>query len=224
MRNIGKKRKNDAEKKLPENIVRALAKSEEYKIRGENTKALQVAQKILVSDPACMQAAEEVADNLLSLGRDEEAAKAATFAFKLNNTSYIANYILGFVGLDNDPKAPEYLRTANESCPNNPEILRCLGWALFHGGKEPEGIATLERALNLRHDDPLVLCDLGVCLLHQNTYEKAVKLFEKALELEPNNYRAQECYQAAKDIKDEMDAEFQKLPPEIQKLVGQENK
>ena len=211
-------KKSGEENALPENIVRALAQSEGFKVRGENTKALQVAKKILVQDPSCVQAAEEIADNLLSLGKDAEAAKAAMFAISLNPKSYIANYILGFTGLDTDSKAAEYLSTANQSCPNNPEILRCLGWVLFHLGHEVEGIATLERALNIRHDDPLILCDLGVCLLHQDVYDKPVKLFEKALSLEPNNPRALECYEAAKNIKDEMDAELRKRPVEIQRL------
>jgi len=216
---MSKKKSTSLEKKLPESIARALAQSEEFKMRGENTKALQVAQRILERDPSCMEAAEEVADNLLSLGRDEEAAKAAKFAYSLNKTSYIANYILGFTGLDSDKKATEYLQNANKASPNNPEILRCLGWAKFHIGKETEGIATLERALNLRNNDPLILCDLGVCLLHQNIYDKAVKLFKKALNLEPNNPRALECYEAAKDIGEQMEVELKKLPKDIRDLI-----
>jgi len=221
-KNIRNPEKSDSGKKLPENIVRALAQSEGYKIKGENTKALRVAEKILIKDPSCVQAAEEIADNLLSLGKDKEAEKAAKFAYSLNEKSYIANYIIGFTGLDDNPDAVKHLKIANEACPNNPEILRCLGWGLFHLGHEAEGIATLDRALNIRHDDPLILCDLGVCLLHQNLHEKAVKLFEKALSLEPNNIRAIECYEAAKNIQDEMDAEFNKLPPEVKKLITAE--
>lgn len=204
---------------LSEKTIRALALSEDFKIKGENTKALQVAQKVLVSDPSCLQAAEEVADNLLSLGRDEESKKAAHFAYSLDPTSYIANYILGFTGLSNGKEAVKYLTQANVSSPNNPEILRCLGWSLFHLGKEPEGIATLERALNMRSDDPLILCDLGVCLLHINVFEKAIRLFKKALSLEPENIRAQECLTAAKNIQDSMEKEIQNFPPELRKLI-----
>ncbi len=214
-----KKSPSADQKNLSEKTIRALALSEDFKIKGENTKALQVAQKILTKDPSCLQAAEEVSDNLLTLGRDDEAAKAAEFAYSLDKKSYIANYILGFTSLNNGKKALKYLLQANESSPNNPEILRCLGWSLFHTGKELEGVATLERALNMRSDDPLILCDLGVCLLHINTFEKAIILFEKALSLEPENFRAQECLAAAKNIQVSMEEELKNLPPEIRSLI-----
>lgn len=204
--------------KLSKFIIRELAKSEDFKINGEHQKALEIAQKVLESDPSCVQAAEEVADNLLTLGREKEAKKAATFAYKLENKSYIANYILGFLELSNGEKAIKHLEQANKSFGNNPEILRCLGWALFHSNKHFEGIATLERALNLRPNDALILCDLGVCLLHQNIFLKAVKLFEKALSLDPKNERAKECLYAANKLKNEIETEIKNLPKNIQNI------
>lgn len=187
-------------------VMRELAKSEELKIKGKHSEALEVAQKLLEKDPSCTAAAEEVADNLLSMNHHEAAEKAAKFVLSLDPKSYIGNYILGFLALTNGRNdiALPYLSEANLLASNNPEILRCLGWALFHTGSKVAGIATLERALNLRQDDPMILCDLGVCSLHLNHFEKTIRLFERALALDPKNARAKDCLEAARRIKEEV--------------------
>ncbi len=193
----------DAQKELPRHVLERLVESEDYKLQGNFSRALKIAQKILQKDPSCIPAAEEVADNLLSLKEFEKAKSVAQFILSHNNTSYIANYVMGFLLLtDNkNKKALSFLTIANQASPNNPEILRCLGWARFHTGEEVSGIATLERALNLRAEDPLILCDLGVCLLEKQVFEKAIVLFEKALALDPSNLRIQGCLEAALSFK-----------------------
>lgn len=205
---------------LSKTAIRNLTKSEQLKIEGRNEEALFLAQKVLENDPSCLAAAEEISDNLLSLGREKEAKKSAQFAYSLDQDSYIANYILGFLAIEeNKNESLQYLLKANELQSNNPEILRCLGWVLFHSHENIKGIATLERALNLRPHDVLILCDLGVCLLHQNIFPKAIKLFEKALSLEPDNERAQNCLLAAVDLKKQVEDEMQKYPKELQDFL-----
>ena len=85
------------------------------------------------------------------------------------------------------------MQEANTSEPNDPEILRCLGWSLFSLGEEIKGLVTLERALNLETENPLTLCDLGVVSLKLQNYPKAISLLERALEIDPTNERAREC-------------------------------
>ncbi len=194
-------------KGLSERIVSQLAKSEEYKIEGEHEKALQIARKILMKDPSCIPAAEEVLDNLVSLQEFEESEKIASFILAREKDSYIAHYALGFILLtsgDNAAALP-YLQKANLLNDNNPEILRCLGWAIFNVESKLKGLVTLERALNLRPDDPLILCDLGVCLLHEHVFEKAIYLFEQALALEPENERAKDCLNAAIELEEQFE-------------------
>ncbi len=188
-------------------IMDQLATSEEYKIAGEHEKAIDIAEKILLDDPLCLAAIEELADNFLSLEKYSKAEKSSDFALTLDPKSYIANYTKGFLELShgNWKKAVGYLQIANEGQTNNPEILRCLGWGLFHSENQIEGLSTLDRALNLRSDDPMILCDLGVCCLHCNSFKKAVSLFEKALEVSPGNVRAEECLKAAQDLKNKIE-------------------
>ena len=116
----------------------------------------------------------------------------------LDADSYTARYILGFLCSINRKWEPAlmHLKKANVSKPNNPEILRCLGWALFHSGQRAQGIVTLERALNLDGENPLTLCDLGVAYLQTRNVPKAKSLFDRALEIDPEHTKAIECIKA----------------------------
>ena len=87
------------------------------------------------------------------------------------------------------------LKEANNQSPNNAEILRCLGWALFHSNQRAQGVVTLERALNLDQGNPLTLCDLGSAYLEVRNFAKARALFQRAIEIDPENKRARECAQ-----------------------------
>ena len=195
-------RKAEKKNTLSNRIANKLEKSEKAKVLGNHEKALRIARSILIQDPNCIEATEEVIDNLLSLQDFVEAEKVANFVLLQNKESYIANYALGLIYLtDNlNDLAIGYLQKANTLSPNNPEILRCLGWATFHVDNKLKGLVTLERALNLRSDDPLILCDLGVCLLQEKIFHKAIHLFEQALEIDNTNERAQDCLQAAQSL------------------------
>ena len=181
-----------------EQVMVALEEAERLKINCHHTEAIAILEDLLAEDPGNVAALEEVADNELSLENYDRAMNAASQAAALEPESYTAHYILGFIrSLKEDwEKSLEDLQIANQLKPNNPEILRCLGWVLFNAGKRVQGVVTLERALNLDPINTLSLCDLGVCYLHIRKYEKAHDLFRKALVIEPGNERAQECIEA----------------------------
>ena len=191
-----------SKKKLSHRALQTLQKAEDLKFSGKHEKAIAVLETLLVQDPSCVEAAEEIADNWLSLDQFEKAQKAAEFAFSLDSQSFIANHVLGFLQLhqENWDEALKFLKVANESCSNHPEILRCLGWGLFHAGKKNEGMVTIERALTLDRKNPMILCDLGVCFLQENKIESARALFERAIQLSPKNHRAKECLQIIEKI------------------------
>jgi len=169
-----------------------LAKSEEKKLAGKYEKALEMAEQILIDDPACIEAAEEVADNLLSLERFDAAKKAAEFVLKHRPESYIAHFVIGFLASDaGDWKtAIAHFQKADAGQKNNPEILRCLGWALFQSGKKTDGLAILNRALTLRPDDPAILTDLAAIFIEEDRLNEAKHFAQKALDLDPADDRA----------------------------------
>ncbi len=184
---------------LTQNIIEALARSEELKLEGRHDQALEIAEKILVEDPECIEAGEEIADNLLSLDRLIDAKKAAKYVLSLDPDSYIGNFVIGFAASNDEnwDKAIKFFRLSNSKQPNNPEILRCLGWSLFHNDQETEGVATLRRALFLRENDSSILCDLAACLMQQNEFTESIALIKKALTLDPDELRVQELYDVA---------------------------
>lgn len=169
--------------------------AEQLKLTGKHEEALKILEELLMEDPENVPALEEVADNELSLGHFARAERAAKRAVAIGNKSYTGHYILGFVRSHEekwDPALKE-LKVANTLSPNNAEILRCLGWALFNAGQRAQGIVTLERALNLDQENPLTLCDLGSGYLQVQNLRKARSLFQRALEIDPENERAKEC-------------------------------
>jgi tetratricopeptide (TPR) repeat protein len=187
----------DAHTSLPQTPDH-LERAERLKLEGKHQEALHILENILLEEPENIAALEEVADNELSLGHSNRAETAALQVLSLDKESFTAHYILGFLHSQKNKwnDAMDHLKEANKIYPNNPEILRCLGWALFCNNHRPQGIVTLERALNLEHDNTFILCDLGVAYLQVKKFSKARSLFLHALSLDPNNIRVKECFDA----------------------------
>ena len=185
-----------------ESPAELLQVAEDLKFEAKHEEALLVLERLLLENPANIDALEEVADNELSLGFFDRAAKAAEQVIELDKDSCNAHYILGFVASHEEKweESVKELKEANRLEPNDPEILRCLGWSLFSSGAQASGIVTLERALNLEPDNPLILCDLGVVYLRSKNYPKSISLLRRAIEVDPRNDRAKECLEMAHRI------------------------
>ncbi len=190
---------------LPSDIAAALNIIEELKLNGDHQQSIEEAQKLLFENPDCVEALEEIADNFVSLDEYEKAEKACHRALKLDAESYTAKYILGFISSQRQEwkAAVSYLKSSNTIHANNPEILRCLGWALFNAAKRTQGIVILERSLNLDPDNPLTLCDLGICYMQMQNFDKSIQLLKRAMQLDPENQRVQDCFEAANAFKDQ---------------------
>lgn len=181
-----------------------LEQAEQLKLMGRHNEALVILEQLLIEDPENVSALEEVADNELSLENFDRASCAAARSVALDNDSYTGHYILGFLRSVEQvwDTAISHLKKANAIRPNNAEILRCLGWALFNSGQRAQGVVTLERALNLDEENPLTLCDLGVAYLQTRNFIKAKSLFDRALELDPENQKALECVKAMSKLEE----------------------
>lgn len=190
-----------------------LEEAEQLKLMGRHEEALGILETLLIEDPENISALEEVADNELSLEHFDRAETAALQAIKLDDESYTGHYIVGFLYSVEAQweKAIEHLKKANNLRPNNAEILRCLGWGLFNSGQRAQGIVTLERALNLDKENSLTLCDLGVAYLQTRNFPKAKSLFDRAIELDPENPKAIECIKAVEKLEQVLRAEHKTL-------------
>jgi tetratricopeptide (TPR) repeat protein len=186
-----------------------IQEADKKKNEGNHTEAIRICERILSTDLDCVEAFEEIGDNYLSLRKYDKAEKALRQAIKLNKESANANYLLGFVYSCTGEwgKSVTLLEKADILYPNHPEILRCLGWSMYHEGQRKRGIILLERSLFLAPLDPLILNDIGVLYLNEKDFEKAGQLFKKCLQVDPGNSKAKECLNAVKFFQ----REFEKL-------------
>lgn len=184
-----------------------IEEADKKKNEGKHLEAIKICEKVLTHDLHCVEAYEEIGDNYLSLREYDKATKALRQALKINKRSANANYLLGFVysctGKWKDSVG--LLEKADESYPNHPEILRCLGWSMYHEGQRKRGVIILERSLHLAPNDPLILNDLGVCYLNEKNFDRAATLFKKTLQVEPENQKAKECLNAVRFFEREFD-------------------
>ncbi len=186
-----------------------IEEADKKKNEGQHLEAIRLCEKLLTADLNCTEAYEEIGDNYLSLRKYDKAEKALKQALKISKTSANANYLLGFVysctGKWHD--SVDLLEKADRIYPNHPEILRCLGWSMYHHGQRKRGIVLLERSMFLAPNDPLILNDLGVCYLNEKEFDRSAMLFKKTLQLEPDNQKAKECLNAVRFFQ----REFEKL-------------
>ncbi|MBT4917529.1 tetratricopeptide repeat protein [Candidatus Peregrinibacteria bacterium] len=184
-----------------------IEEADKKKNEGKHLEAIGLCERILADDLACTEAYEEIGDNYLSLRKYDKAEKALKQAVKHNTQSANANYLLGFVYSCTGAwdKSVGLLEKADTLYPNHPEILRCLGWSMFHCGQKKRGVILLERSLFLAPNDPLILNDLGVCYLNEKEFDRSAQLFKKTLQIEPDNAKAKECLNAVRFFEREFD-------------------
>ncbi len=187
------------------NINYLLEEADQSKIKGEHQQAIKTCERVLTQDLDCQEAYEEIGDNYLSLKLYDKAEKALLQSLRINPLSANAHYLYGFTksALGEWAESIDHLEKADEIQPNHPEILRCLGWSIFHSGKRKQGLVILERSLNLSPQDPLILSDLGVCYLNDKNFDRAKFLFKQVLDLEPENEKVKECLYAVEFFKKE---------------------
>lgn len=195
---------------MPRQVYGLLRDSEQAKMSGDFSSAVAMAEKALLIDPTCEEALEEVADNYLSLQEHDKAKKAALFLLDVSEDSFTAHYMLGFIASkEGDFRlSVDYLEKANALQPNNPEILRCLGWSHAMLSNRTQAIVLLKRALQLLPDDAVILCDLGVCYMQGLEMKEAEQCFKKALESQPQDERALECLRFVEQMNQQVDSDI----------------
>jgi Flp pilus assembly protein TadD len=82
---------------------------------------------------------------------------------------------------------------------NDPESHYNLGQTYAGLGQYSEAIRQYREATKLKEDDPDIYYDLGVAHTKLAQYDAAAVAFEKALEVDPEYYRAQEALDEAKE-------------------------
>lgn len=200
--------KNDDTTHYDESVLAMLEQAEELKTKGEFDRSIHLLEQLIMAEPTCAEAYEEIGDNYLSMRQLDKSRLALEHAVKMNDDSANAHYLLGFLAsLQQDwNTSVQNLERADKLFPNHPEILRCLGWSLFNNSRVAQGIAVLERSNILNPDDMNIMCDLGVCYMNASKYSQAAKYFEKVIAQDPHSDQAKECAQFLQMLQSRQDA------------------
>jgi tetratricopeptide (TPR) repeat protein len=126
-----------------------------------------------------------------------------SIAFDPANSAEAYNY-LGYMWADHNmhlDEAREMIQRALQIEPNNGSYLDSLGWVEFRQGNFDQALADLLRAVkNLDREDAIVFEHLGDTYLKLHRLSDAVKSWEKAFALDPQNKRLAEKIQNAKTM------------------------
>ena len=162
---------------LAEDRTRArehLAKGKELYRDDQDTEAVLAFQEAVRLDPSLAEAHFRLALGFESLGKSEEAQ---------------GEY----------KKAVEAYKKYFEENRDDAEAHYALGQTYANLGNYSEAIREYREATKLKTDDPDIYYDLGVAHTKLAQYDAAAAAFSKALEIDPDYYRAQDGLDDAKE-------------------------
>ena len=140
--------------------------------------------------------------------QDAEAVQAFQEAVKLDPDLAEAHFRLGLgyeaLGKREEAeteykKAVETYKKYLEANENDAEAHYDLGQTYANLGQYSEAIREYRVATKLKEDDPDIYYDLGVAHTKLAQYDAAAVAFSKSLEIDPDNYRAQDGLDEAKE-------------------------
>ncbi len=126
------------------------------------------------------------------LGKFDDVVQEMEETLKLEPEHADALNYLGYSYADRGVEVEQALELTQRAVklkPNNGYYIDSLGWALFKVGRSEEALATINRALSLVSDDPVIFEHLGEIHLHRDEREKAQKAWARSIELDSSNAR-----------------------------------
>jgi len=140
--------------------------------------------------------------------QDAEAVQAFTEALRFDPDLAEAYFRLGLgyesLGKHEEAeaqykKAVEAYKKYFEEHRDDAEAHYALGQTYANLGQYSEAIREYREATKLKEDDPDMFYDLGVAYTKLAQYDAAAAAFSKSLEIDPDNYRAQDGLDDAKE-------------------------
>ncbi len=161
--------------------------------------AIKVYERVPANSPLHRNAAIQMAANLDSLDRADEAQKHLEGLIKQHQDDQEAIMALGNVlrghkrGICYErskqwPKAEADLKKALELYPDQPHVLNYLGYSWIDQGVNlDEGMDMIKKAVQQRPDDGYIVDSLGWAYFRLGNYDEATKQLERAIELKPED-------------------------------------
>jgi tetratricopeptide (TPR) repeat protein len=159
-------------------------------------------------DPSQARAFLEKGRELYRNDEDSQAVEAFQQALKLDPNLAEAHFRLGlsYEALDKAEEAEaaykKAVETYKEYLQDNPEDAEAhynLGQSYAALHLYSEAVREYRQATRLKEDDSDVYYDLGMALTRLAQYDEAVGAFAKSLEIDPENYRAQDGLDEARE-------------------------
>lgn len=159
-------------------------------------------------DPAKARIALEQGKDLYKKDEDEKAAQAFENAIKLDPDLAEGYFRLGLAydALAQKHEADEAYKKAIESYKKFVKANPKDGEAYYNLGQSYAGLHLYGEAANayrqatrLKADDAEIYYDLGIALTRLAQYDEAASAFQKCLNIDPENYRAQDALDEARE-------------------------
>ncbi|HZJ45327.1 MAG TPA: tetratricopeptide repeat protein [Pyrinomonadaceae bacterium] len=96
-------------------------------------------------------------------------------------------------------KAVESYKKYLEENPKDAEARYDLGQVYAGLHQYSDAARELRQATKIKSDDPAIYYDLGTALMRLAQYDEAASAFSKSLEIDPENYRAEDALEEARE-------------------------
>ncbi len=156
--------------------------------------AKTVLEGVMARDPSDIRSFEALANIMRSRKRYREAidyyTKAIALLGKPQKRHWAYYYSRGtcYERIKDWPPAEADLKKALELSPNRPLVLNYLGYSwIDQNNNLQEGLALIEKAVNLRPEDGYIVDSLGWAHYKLGNFTQAVRYLEKAVELKPED-------------------------------------
>jgi serine/threonine protein kinase/tetratricopeptide (TPR) repeat protein len=159
-----------------------------YTTTGKNTQAETELKRALELAPNSDEAYRNLGEAYSLSGQSDEAIAAYQKAVAANSYYWLNHNSLGnaYFGQGDNAKAlPEYQKVI-EIAPDSPMGYEGVGMVYLRDGKWGEAIPQFQKALALAPDSP-TYSNLGTAYFFMKNYDQSTKMYEKAVEMTPND-------------------------------------
>lgn len=159
-----------------------------YRATGQTAQSITELKKAMELAPNSDESYRRLGNSYIANGQKDEAIKALEKAVQINpyywhNLAALGNAYSSF---GEPEKAAKTFKQVIEIDPGNPEGYNNLGSVNFSIGKFDEGIAALQKSLQIK---PVAstYSNLGAALFYLKRYPEALSMFQKAVEMSPDD-------------------------------------
>ncbi len=179
----------------PEEVLQALqARAQMLSVAGDDVAALSLYDQGVADYPDVASLRITRAFHLLKMNKVSLGIQAMRDVLQVRPEDPTVLNALGYTLLDHTKQHQEgyeYIKRAFQSTPDSAAVMDSMGWALFKLGRQQEALLYLQQAADKMRDEEVEL-HLGEVLWSLDRRDEAVRVWQEALKLAPDNKVLQE--------------------------------